>query len=265
MYFITEPDAPTVTLGERLRAATADFLSQFTPTPLVVPSNTDPFSCKELTNGIGVITDGRFTGQLHERTVAMFEEGDIIGIERIGTNASASIAPRLALHSEFGVRVDAYPLTEIHGRIGANPVLARAWNELIGLTISCYQYGLASLAQVGSDPTPAIRQYQAGDIIIHEGHSTTEIFTLLEGHADVTINHQRVGEVLPDEIFGALAAFSGSPRSATVTATKPCVVLVLESDKFLSLLSSHPVTVVKLVKDMARALSSANTALISRI
>jgi len=88
---------------------------------------------------------------------------------------------------------------------------------------------------------------------------------LIEGHADVLVDGKKVGEVLSDEIFEAMAAFSDTARNVTVRATKSCVVLSLPAQQFIGLMSSRPATVLKLINDMARALVTANKTLINKL
>ena len=72
-----------------------------------------------------------------------------------------------------------------------------------------------------------------------------------------------LGGLLPDEIFGAIGGLTGTPRSATVVATKQTTVVVLPTDHFIELIQERPQTVLQLVKDMARKLVSLNERVVS--
>ncbi|MDH5473810.1 MAG: cyclic nucleotide-binding domain-containing protein, partial [Gammaproteobacteria bacterium] len=105
---------------------------------------------------------------------------------------------------------------------------------------------------------PEIRQYNEQDTIIEEGGTDNEVYTLLSGSADVLVKDTQVGVIKRDEIFGAIAALTGTPRTAKVVATSDCTVLVVPSDRFQDLLKKRPDTVTKLIEDMARTIVASN-------
>lgn len=141
----------------------------------------------------------------------------------------------------------------------------RVWTEILSLTVRLNQFALFASTRDHADPAPSVKQFSAGQNIIVENTLTSDIFTLLEGHAEVSVGGVSVGEVLPDEIFGAVAAFSNSPRTAPVRATKKCVVLSLPAQEFLGLMISRPATVTKLIQDMSRVVVASNKALTTKL
>jgi CRP-like cAMP-binding protein len=110
---------------------------------------------------------------------------------------------------------------------------------------------------------PEIRQYSKGQEIIRQGGTDNEVYTLISGAADVIVDNTKVGEIQRDEIFGAIAALTDTPRTAQVMALSECTVLVVPADRFHSLLSSRPETVTKLIEDMARTIISSNEKIIT--
>jgi len=72
-----------------------------------------------------------------------------------------------------------------------------------------------------------------------------------------------VGDIRRDELFGAIAALTDTPRTATVKADVSCSVLVVPSTSFKALLTSRPDTVTKLIEDMARTIISTNDKILS--
>ncbi|MNZ33881.1 DNA-binding transcriptional dual regulator Crp [compost metagenome] len=61
-----------------------------------------------------------------------------------------------------------------------------------------------------------------------------------------------------DEIFGAMAVFTGEKRSATVIASEPCTVMLIPKDQFLNLMQSNPKIAYSLVEGMARRIDLLN-------
>ena len=100
--------------------------------------------------------------------------------------------------------------------------------------------------------------FSAGDIIIREGDEANLVYTLKQGHAAAYQDGVKVGEILPGEIFGALAAFCNTPRNATVRASTLCRVEALGKEHFTDLAREQPELCVKLIQDMARLIGDLN-------
>jgi len=105
---------------------------------------------------------------------------------------------------------------------------------------------------------PEIRFYKSGDLIIRQGDPAEEVFTLVEGGAEVLHDLVKVGEINTGEIFGALASLGGEPRTASVVALTDCTVAVLKKDNFLALIETRPQTVEKFVKDLVSMVMDLN-------
>ncbi len=107
-----------------------------------------------------------------------------------------------------------------------------------------------------------ILEFQSGDIIIREGDNADYVYTLRSGQAEASQSGIKVGEIYAGEVFGALAAFSGVKRNATVTATRSCSVEAVYKDSFISLARRQPDVCVKLINDMARLISDLNDSIL---
>jgi CRP-like cAMP-binding protein len=94
-----------------------------------------------------------------------------------------------------------------------------------------------------------------GKRFITEGEVASEFFVLVEGTAKVTRRGRRVGELGPGEWAGEMALLTDAPRSATVTATSPLVVLVITRGAFNRLLGEHPRIAQKLLATLAARLA----------
>ena len=105
-------------------------------------------------------------------------------------------------------------------------------------------------------------QFAPGDIIIREGDTADYVYSLSIGHAEASQSGVKVGEIYAGEVFGALAAFSGIQRNATVTATSNCEVEAVNKDSFITLARRQPDVCVKLINDMARLITDLNDSIL---
>src|SRR5690348_10483220 len=68
----------------------------------------------------------------------------------------------------------------------------------------------------------------AGHVLVEEGCPGDEAYVLVSGNAEVVVGGRRVAWIGPGELFGEMAVLDRKPRSATVTATEPSRVAVLD-------------------------------------
>ncbi|OZG75224.1 hypothetical protein BTA51_02240 [Hahella sp. CCB-MM4] len=108
----------------------------------------------------------------------------------------------------------------------------------------------------GLDTAPetkaSFKNYKQGETIIQEGDPAEEVYDLISGRAVVYVQGQEVGQVSAGEIFGAMAALTQTPRTATVIAERPCTVMAVSMDEFTSLIRSQPHTCLILLENMAK-------------
>lgn len=107
------------------------------------------------------------------------------------------------------------------------------------------------------------QRYAPGDTIICEGDDADFVYTLRSGRAEASQCGVRVGDILSGEVFGALAAFSGLQRNATVTARTICLVEAVDKDNFISLAQQQPELCVKLINDMSRLICDLNESILA--
>lgn len=75
-----------------------------------------------------------------------------------------------------------------------------------------------------------------GATLTKQGEPGREFMIISSGTAKVEIDGVTVAHLGPSDFLGELAVISGTPRTATVTATSPMVVEVLNRREFMSLL-----------------------------
>ncbi len=107
----------------------------------------------------------------------------------------------------------------------------------------------AELAEIAKVTTEL--DLDAGTVMVAEGTSAREAFVILSGKAEVSVDGKKVGEVGPGECVGEVALLDAGTRSATVVATTPMRVLVLDPREFHSLLLTVPSITVKVAAALA--------------
>ena len=89
---------------------------------------------------------------------------------------------------------------------------------------------LAALARLA---TPVV--VEQGRVLAKEGTAGQEFVVVVDGVASATVNGEEIGQVGPGSFFGDLALLDAGPRTATVRADTPMLVLVLDRSEFNSL------------------------------
>ena len=86
--------------------------------------------------------------------------------------------------------------------------------------------------------------HAAGAVIIREGDPGDKLYLLHRGEVEVTRalpngREDRVASLLPGDVFGEIALLNGSPRTRSVRAVEPAVVLALSREAFAGLVLSR--------------------------
>ncbi|KAJ9465613.1 Cyclic nucleotide-gated cation channel subunit A [Diplonema papillatum] len=76
--------------------------------------------------------------------------------------------------------------------------------------------------------------------VITEGELGHEMFFLTRGTCDVIFNGAKVHELTPGTFFGEIALLASCPRTATITSTSYCNLLMLSQDKFAAVADNFP-------------------------
>ncbi len=107
-----------------------------------------------------------------------------------------------------------------------------------------------------------IRVYMPGEVVVHQGDQGSELFFILDGHAEVRVGEgpQSVLATLhPLQFFGEMALLTGEARSATVVAQTRLEVLVLNKENMSRLFNTNPL----LVERMSAVLVKRQTELVA--
>lgn len=79
----------------------------------------------------------------------------------------------------------------------------------------------------------------AGRTLAVEGRPGRECFVIADGEAVVTLQGDEIAHLGPGDVFGEMALIDHGPRSATVRATSPMRLFVLDPRNFSTLLARH--------------------------
>lgn len=109
----------------------------------------------------------------------------------------------------------------------------------------------------------SVRRWHGGSIVMGQHEPGDALYVLVAGRAKVVLfgdngREMTLSVLSPGDFFGEMALFDGKPRSANVVAERDATLLVLERESFMAHLTEHPETAIRLLKEMAGKLRSAN-------
>ena len=113
----------------------------------------------------------------------------------------------------------------------------------------------------GHDLVPVARlleevRVDAGDTFIEQGAVENWLYLIADGVVRVHIGGHTLREVGSGGVVGDLAVLAPAPRSASVTAIEPTLLLRLRSEPFHELLEDHPEVARAIISTVARMLQS---------
>jgi len=112
----------------------------------------------------------------------------------------------------------------------------RTW-ELVAKVPFFHDIGASLIAEVARLLRP--RDFPVGAAIIRRGEAGDCMYFVVEGEAEIQLQAAAL-YLGPGQFFGELALLTGEPRSATVVATQPCMLLALDIVDFHELLARQP-------------------------
>ena len=106
---------------------------------------------------------------------------------------------------------------------------------------------------------PEVEEYGDGDVIIREGNTDKDFFTLIRGGLTVIKGGKKIAELTePGEYFGEMAALSGDTRTATIVSQGRSTVKRFPGDKLEEIIEKYPDITGHLIKTMSGRLKHSN-------
>ena len=98
------------------------------------------------------------------------------------------------------------------------------------------------------------REAPQGSKLTEEGRPGREFFVLVEGTVAVGRGERKVADLGPGDWFGEIAILTYKPRTATVTATSPVRLLVIDDRAFRRVVETTPRIALKVLRNVAERL-----------
>lgn len=116
----------------------------------------------------------------------------------------------------------------------------------------CTRKELAEIAAIADE-----LDLKEGAMLTREGRRGREFFVIVDGEANVLKDGEWLNSVRRGEFLGEISLVTGQPRTASVQAASPMVVLVITHQNFSGLLKHSPDIQRKVMLSMAERLEEA--------
>lgn len=218
----------------------------------VVLSKLADLYTQESQDSLFIMQSGNVAAYQGERLCFYYEAGDLIGL------TDCYQLPSLRVSIDDSSEVIHYDADTLLKHVTSTKELQSVWTSYLITLVALFQDAFSRFQTTTDQPNTGFMTFAPGDTIIRQGDDAHEVFTILSGNAEAFVDDVKVGEILQDEIFGAMAVFTNEKRSATVKAKAACTVLAVPREEFITLIKSHPQTTMTLIENMARQISTLN-------
>lgn len=205
-----------------------------------------------------LITDGMIHISHEGQNLVAFDEGDLIGFNR------AFELPCPTFKVDEFAEVKLIDRDDFLRHVYSDKRRQHYWSHFLCCQNNILLYQISLLSKSQTQTIAGFQNYQPGDVIIKEGDDAEHVYTIISGTADVFANGVKVGDVGEDEVFGAMAVFTGEKRSATVIAGSVCTVMAVPQNEFVNLIEAKPKAAVNLIENLARRITTMNQQLIDQ-
>lgn len=199
-----------------------------------------------------LLTDGVIHGGIGARALFYWQEGDLFGLQQGEAWADCRLC------SDGPLRLQPYRRSEVVQHVYAEPGRANQFLEYLLGQMAILAHAVAELKPREFRSTNGFKRVEAGEILINQGDAADHVFVIIDGHAEAFVDGHKVGDVPKDEIFGAMAVFTGEPRNATVIAREASTVMLIPGEQFLNMTRTNPKIAHSLIESMARRIGQLN-------
>jgi len=260
MHLLTSHSDSLNQLSARIHEVCAEVLATLTPTTqeITLAPGDDLFA--ELTSTeVFLLRAGLVHCQVGDKTTICCEPGDLLGLSRTLGLPSATYS------ASETVTVQPLDREQLIKHICSDPDRQKLWSYYLIARLSWYQQALALEIRKQLQPNAGFLHFKSGETIIQQGDEADLVYTLLEGHAEAVCDGVTVGQINRDEIFGALAVFTGQKRMADVIARSDCSVLTVRKEEFIELVEHQPHICIGLIEEMADKIKNLNHKLLQPV
>ncbi|WP_313005893.1 Crp/Fnr family transcriptional regulator [Pseudomonas sp.] len=253
MYLLGERPAHADALINRLQSIPGQWLQDLSPcAPVIELEATDNLFAQVPGDQLFMLIEGVVHGCVAGRALFYWQEGDLLGLQQ-GEEWNDC-----RLCSDGALRLLPYRRGEVLQHVHAEPDRTEQFLSYLLGQMALLAHAVAELKPREFRSTNGFKRVEAGAMLIQQGDSADHVFVLIDGHAEAFVDGHKVGDVPRDEIFGAMALFTGEPRNATVVTSEPSTVMLIPGDQFLSMIRSNPKIAHSLIKGMARRIGQLN-------
>jgi CRP-like cAMP-binding protein len=203
-----------------------------------------------------LIEDGALQLCHNGHTLVSFDEGDLVGITH------SFHMPTPIFRADEYVELIVIDRNALLRHIYSDQRRMHYWSQYLISLNSALLNHMAEQHKSHARPAAGFQNVQPGEVIIQQGDVADHVYTIISGHADVFVDNVKVGDIGEEEVFGAMAAFTGEARSATVVATTPCTIMAVPRKDFVLLIEAQPQAALNLIEGFARRISTMNQQLI---
>lgn len=253
MYLLGEQPAYADALINRLQSIPQQLLEGLEPSGerLTLPPVADLAEALP-DSQLFLLESGLVQASIDQRPLFYLHEGDLIGLRRAGD------LPHWLLSNEQALNLIPYQRAAVFRHVYADEQRSELFLQyLLGQT-ALLSDAVARLRQPEFRSSNGFQRVVSGEVLIRQGDAADHVFVILEGHAEAFVDGHKVGDVPKDEIFGAMAVFTGEKRNASVIASEASTVMLIPKEQFLSLTQSNPKIAHSLIESMARRIDLLN-------
>lgn len=253
MYLLGEQPAYADALINRLQNIPTRLLAGLAPCgPAVDFHAVDDLAAALPGNQLFILDNGLLHGCIGDRALFYLHEGDLIGLRQ------DMELPRCRLRSDHPLALTPYLRSAVFQHIYADPERSELFLQYMAGQTALLSDAVARLKQPEFRSTNGFQRIASGEVLIRQGDEADHVFVIIDGHAEAFVDGHKVGDVPKDEIFGAMAVFTGEKRNASVITCEPSTIMRIPKDQFISLTQSNPKIASSLIESMARRIDLLN-------
>ncbi|MGG7647539.1 Crp/Fnr family transcriptional regulator [Pseudomonas sp. ES4] len=257
MYLLGEQPAYADALINRLQHIPVRLLEGLMPCgPSLEFAAVDDLGVLLPGNQLFMLENGLLHGSIDDRALFYLHEGDLIGL-RQGTEL-----PRCRFRSDSPLALMPYLRSEFFQHIYADLERSELFLQYMTGQAVLLSDAVVRLKKPEFRSTNGFQRVASGEVLIRQGDEPDQVFVIIDGHAEAFVDGHKVGDIPKDEIFGAMAVFTGEKRNASVITSEASTVMLIPKDQFLSLTQSNPKIAHSLIESMARRIDLLNEQII---